>query len=271
MPVSEEDLSASHSPGELRFSAANLLRPRESEGFDAYHAPLIIQELGSRASDSSYFGTFGTVTHSPAGKSVLVREKPAVYYLRTSGTFDVHVHRQLSYVWFYFLESSGAPAGGPAVQGFRQTLDRSGYPAVTEILWSPDGLRLIYVSRSLENAAVREFGGALPGRRYAVERALEDQPGVVVAGVIEDGPEPMGPLVYLRAGTGEVGALACRCMPSRVEEILEIREYQLLPLETLQQTDLGPLVDLRIFDLPTDSNVAGGEDLAQTLRLPSDF
>ena len=100
-------------------------------------------------------------------------------------------------------------------QGIRITLDARSQPAAWEVLTDTSGLRLIFVSQSLEAAAAAEFGKPLQGRRYAIERDLGQAPGVVVPRVVDDGPVAMGPIVYLCEGTRNVSTVICRCMPAQ--------------------------------------------------------
>ena len=78
------------------------------------------------------------------------------------------------------------------MQGIRITLNSAGQPAIWEVLADGSGAELIFVSQSLEAAALAEFGKPLPGRRYAIERSVEEAPSVVVARVIDDGPMAHG-------------------------------------------------------------------------------
>jgi hypothetical protein len=49
----------------------------------------------------------------------------------------------------------------------------------------------------------------------------------VVANVIDDGPVPMGPVVYLLQHSRDVSTLICRCMASRGGELLGQTNYEL--------------------------------------------
>ena len=126
------------------------------------------------------------------------------------------------------------------VQGVRLTLNSAGQPAIWEVLADSSGARLVFVSQSLEAAAAARFGKALPGRRHAIERSVEEAPEVVVARVIDDGPIAMGPIVYLSAGTRTVSTLICRCMPAQVKTLRTTATYDLLPLPAIP-SDLLPL------------------------------
>ena len=119
-----------------------------------------------------------------------------------------------------------------AWQGIRVTLNSAGQPVIWEVLAIAPGAEPIYVSRSLEAAAVAEFGQPLPGRHYAIERSLEEVPNVIVARIIDDGPVAMGPVVYLSAGTRAVATLICRCMTAQAKRLLGTSAYDLLPFPT---------------------------------------
>jgi hypothetical protein len=128
----------------------------------------------------------------------------------------------------------GKPGGAPgqqvaglALQGVRMTLNPAGGPVVWEVLADSSGVEVIFVSRSLESAALAEFGKPLAGRRYSVERGVKESPNVVVARVIEDGPIAMGPMVYLGAGSRSVSTLICRCMAAQAKQLVESRNYEL--------------------------------------------
>ena len=45
--------------------------------------------------------------------------------------------------------------------------------------------------------------------------------------VLSDGPQAMGPWVYIRRKDRMVATLLCRCMPSQVTGTLENRSYEL--------------------------------------------
>ena len=141
-------------------------------------------------------------------------------------------HARICYRWRH------SPAGVPserldAWQGVRITLDASGEPVLWEVLRDRSGLKVVYASRRLEEAALREFGPPAAGRRHALERPVREAPDLRVARVIEDGPMPMGPLVHVRRDGGDIATLVCRCMPPLVRDLTGQAEYELLPREAL--------------------------------------
>lgn len=146
--------------------------------------------------------------------------------------------RQLAFAW---QAQAGGPGDGdsPRLQGLRITLGRDGFPLLFEVLRDSSGARVLFVGRALEELAAAAHGAPLPGRRYACERAVEDAPRVVVAGLVERGPMPLGPFVYLDREQHDVTTVLCRCAPSQVGGVLESRPYELVPLDALAHARAG--------------------------------
>jgi hypothetical protein len=170
-------------------------------------------------------------------------------------------HVQLTYAWRGPEAGEARPGVAESEQGVRITLDAAGQPVIWEILTGRSGAKVLFVSQSLEAAAAAEFGRPLPGRRFSVERSLGDAPNAVVARVIEDGPMPMGPMIYLRADRREVSAIACRCMPLQARRLIGDQRYELVVMKASD---------------PGGSPAAGRRQRASTrleeqLRLPAGF
>lgn len=100
--------------------------------------------------------------------------------------------------------------------GVRITVGSDGFGVVWEVLDARAPEVVLYVSRSAESLAERQFGVALPGRRFAIERSVTEAPEVVVVRALEDGPAPMGPYVYVDDADRIISVL-CRCSPAQVE------------------------------------------------------
>jgi hypothetical protein len=219
------EMASVYARSELRFSTADFFKPRrkaQEEGA-VYRPPLILQEVRVGVDEPPRADHFGTFMHLGGEQAQFKPDLATVYFTETTATWGGNVHPQVSYLWHYSPDSTLSGKGAPLTQGLRLTLDGEGFPALVEVLNDSSALRIVFVARRLEMAAAREYGKALPGRRFSIERSLEEQPRVVVPDVFEDGPEPMGPMVYLRARSRDVAAVACRCMPSLVEEIRERR------------------------------------------------
>lgn len=110
------------------------------------------------------------------------------------------------------------------------TLGDDGFPVIFETNVSSDSqLRVLFVSKSLEEAAAAGNAAVLPERHFSIETSLDNAPRVVVARVLEDGPMPMGPFVYLSRENSSITTLICRCMPSQVRQFVETAYYELRP------------------------------------------
>ena len=150
---------------------------------------------------------------------------PAVGFATTEVSVHGQAHAQIVYLW--------SRPDVPGRQGVRITLNSAGVPVVWEPLSGEPNERVLFVVESLERAALAELGPPLPGRRYAVERAVQESPHVIVARVIADGPIAMGPIVYLEAHTHKVSTVLCRCMPAQVQQVTATAEYDLEPLDKM--------------------------------------
>ncbi len=230
-----------------QFQAAVFFKPVETntQTLTFKLAPLLMQEWSSRGGAAR----FGTLMMSK-GVPTVDLSRPVIYFGADLVEVNGKAHARFTYVWVYggIGEGEGTNSGlagtlalprqdalprkvALARQGVRITLDGTGQPAIWEVMADGSGARIVFVSQSLETAAVAEFGKPLPGRRYAVERGLEEAPKVVVARVIDDGPVPMGPIVHVRAEDNGVGTLICRCMAVQVKELEGTETYALRPCE----------------------------------------
>ncbi len=202
-----------------RFDNAVLFKPVDSGSNNTVTvrlAPLIIQAVADTNAASLWRDQFAAGDSGP----VVTGE---------SGTTVVNgrPHDQVSYSWTY--AASEPPAHSVRHrQGLRLTLNASGEPVLWEVLDDSTGADIIYAAQSLELAARAQFGPPLPGRKFSLERGLEEAPRTVVANVISDGPLPMGPVVYLFRGSHDVSALICRCMEAQARELVGQKDYQLM-------------------------------------------
>lgn len=262
------------------FDTATFLKPDESgceieaSLFDL--APLILEQVDDKDDNAGahYFGGVTELTTmlgpqawglpfpqgGPAARSEGRRQawpetgRPAVYWKRSFVLLGGSEYDQVVYVWWHRRRPDNRELGPH--QGIRITLGTDGFPVAWEVLGLGDGVKRLFVSSTLEGAARDKFGGPLPGRSFAIERSVDNAPDAVVVRIIEDGPIPMGPYVYLAADAHEVTTLLCRCSPSQVSRIVETDYYSLLPLEYLEESDLD------LPDMP--------DSLARCLRWPYD-
>jgi hypothetical protein len=200
------------------FTNAVLFKPAErcinEAGFAL--APLILQESELREPQAE----LGALQHTWHG-TVLDRSHPVVYYVPDTTVLNGQSLPRLAYVWFYSRH------GRLAAQGVRLTLNTSGKPSLTEVLADRSGKQLLFVTSSVEERSKNQHGPPLPGRKFCVERSLQETPGTVVARVIEEGPVPMGPIVYVEKNAHDIATVICRCMPAQGSHVLRTFTYDL--------------------------------------------
>ncbi len=229
---------------DTQFAAAILLKPTESlatNDLGVALSPLLVQETGAHEERSLTNATPLILLHAEA--SVQIAGKP---------------HRQICYVWQQPGDEANGKSGDQFWQGVRITLNSAGQPTIWEVLRDGSGAHIIFVTQSVEVAAQKEFGPPPPGRRFSVERAVEESPTVVVARVIDDGPVPMGPIVHVNA-RGDITTVNCRCMPTQAQRLVAQGGY-------------GLVADPSALEAwPPSQRPADSAHLAQVLRLPSNF
>ena len=231
-------------------------------------APLIIQEVTGTNGISGFQDQFGTLGAAGANNGV-PEAKPTIFFEPDSVQIHGKTHTRFTYLWFYPQARQSSKEKKLLQQGVRITLDSAGLPAIWEVLADSSGAELIFVSQSLETAARKEYGKPLPGRHHAIERSLKEAPKAVVARVLDDGPVPMGPIVYLNAETRSVSAVICRCMPVQAKNLLSARLYDLAPM-----ANIPPEISSATASTPTGLWPRNGRTerrLEKVLRLPKNF
>jgi len=269
------------------FAEACFFKPAEPKTNDLAFslAPLILQEVRGGKKPLPSLDWFDTPSLSN-GALGLDLSRPAIHWQADTVQLKGKEHLRFSYVWCYSTRARGSKRGqrtdnlspghaesGLPCQGIRITLNSAGQPVVWEVLADSSGMELIFVSQNLEAAAVAEFGKPPPGRRYAIERGVDEAPNVIVARVIDDGPVALGPIVYLSAGTRAVSTLICRCMPAQAKRLLGTSTYDLLPFQAAPAesplTQARALARERTAFWPGDPS--SDRRLEHCLRLPSAF
>ena len=231
---------------EIRFTGARIFVPSGSDRKSPEYllAPIIVHETlnGSRTGHPGWQGD--------------EKKNPLVYLARSVVEIHGVAHPQLIYSWRYGDSAKTAETANGTVRILRMTLDSSGYPAIYEILAGNGELATVHVSRGLEQESSQEHGKPLPGRKYSVESG----PGIKVAGLVEDGPLALGPLVFVSLDGKRVVTLSCRCSPSRIDKVDESLNYDLLPITKADGGENG------IPDIlpPTDQTLGA-------LRIPRKF
>lgn len=233
-------------------------------------APLIIQEtVVQEASQPSEPDGFGAV--ELAG---IDRRRPVIYAHEGTTTLNGQIHTQVAFGWCYPAERS--KAGRPRVRGVRMTLNSSGEPVIWEALADEGETSVLFVAGSLEQATLAQHGPPLPGRRFSSERSVRERPDVLVARVIDDGPIPMGPIVYTRAKAQTISTVLCRCMPAQVRNIVGNYPFELLPVDSLPdpeflRDDEASRASNTLRALVAADGDGEGNSLESRLRLPDQF
>lgn len=216
------------------FERAILYQPDEAHAdpLTAVLAPLVVWERGATSTGSARLSGPGVVFRTPDGAWRVDDTQPAVYVDIGSSFVAGGVRSQTALVWCQEVARSESLVE-VVCRGLRVTSDAAGYPLAWEVLDPKWRGHVIYVAETVESKARSQYGSALPGRRYSVERSLADERDTVVPRVLSDGPIPMGPYVYLEGTRGEVSGVLCRCMDSQVNQFTETRRYHVLPLAEL--------------------------------------
>ena len=244
-----------------RFERAEFFSPDPDSvpGELRWMSPLIVEELDPLQAEDSPIGRFGRLDTDVAGQVKVHSDQPTVYHKAQPIKVGEASLEQSTFLWFYPSSQTG---GETSWRGFRMVLDQRGFAIVWELLSSEAPLRILYVSKPIENAARRQYGNPLPERRYVVEPSVETHADLVVARIVGDGPQPMGPFLYLDFPARRVSTLICRCEPSQVASFPASHLYRMVDV---QQAD--PSIR-RIVDQAGNHDSGGS---LGALRLPSDW
>ncbi len=260
-----------NSPDLVRFAKGVLFKPSmEVAADDVWMAPLIVSEVQD-GSDGPIPAPFGTLIAGEANQARIDCAQPAVYSFTDMVELGGSLYPRAAHLWFY--ESS--PSATIALSCVEVVSNEDAEPVLWHVF---DSLRsdkdAVYVAKSVEQEAEREHGARLDGAALSVELPNNSSP-VIVPRLLDDGPEPMGPMVYVAAEPHHVAAVACRCMGSQVEEILDARFYRQIKL-TGADGDAGSIsqqvqVFLESNGIPIDDRFRSylSRDLGECLRLPS--
>ena len=218
----------------IEFSEAVFLKPRLDgmQGVEAELAPLIVEQFATDSQTGKPHRLFGAVVENRDGKLEVDWTDRVVYTSVSCVRIGRREYRQVIHAWAY----PGLESTDPILwRGVRATVGRDGFPLAWESLNSDKGGRLLFVASSLQRAAVEAFGEPVQDRCFAIERHAGETPWTVVLRIIEDGPIPMGPYVYLADRTHDVTTLLCRCSPAQIGRFVAEGYYDLVPLESLDK------------------------------------
>jgi len=232
--------------GEFRFQRALLFLPSgfEKTSPEQLLAPIIIHETG------------GDYEAERPGWIDGEEEDRLVYLLRTEVEINGTTHPQFSYCWQYTTSAKKEETTAHSTKILRMTFDSDGYPAVFEVMDGEGEISSLHISKGLEQAAGKEYGSALAGRSYSIEGIK----GSAVAGLVDEGPIAMGPMVYVGMSQRRVMALTCRCAPSKVRKADDSLSYKIRLLASPAPGSIDFL-----------NNIPSPDRTLRTLRIPQDF
>ncbi|MCA9255306.1 MAG: hypothetical protein KDA33_06695 [Phycisphaerales bacterium] len=248
------DTAAYYDRTTRQFSLADFIKPSGENTPERVigMSPLIVREIAEPFADLHFGLSIEALLWKDAANEM---DKRVIYYHEDTTTLAGIDWNRLSFLWIYDVERRPDMAR-TRIQGFRMTLDENGYAIFWEVL-SPTGPRLVYVAQSIEDAASNEFGAAPADRRFAVERPLAEAPDTIVPRILPDGPQPMGPFVYIEGQGHDITTLLCRCMPSQVDDFRKNVLYDLRPLPSgdSDKTAISVFDDLLhgAADIPLDA------------------
>lgn len=214
----------------------------------AKFAPLIVREVDSATIMARYlphhFGTRNARLFA-LPHWLEWQAKPWRQAFTDEGAIKINnvSHPQVTYIWQH---TAAGDSSANARLGLRITLGSDGFPLVWEVLDSRQQLTILYVSRSAENLAAKQFGPPLRDRHLSIEQSLEAARHVIVVRALEDGPIPMGPYIYADLAN-QITSVLCRCSAAQVDEFLLEEQYQMEPMTDelkalLPQTDLTKML-----------------------------
>ena len=254
---------------ETRFRSAVFYKPRDRTGTaeERKFAVVIAQETPSTRDIPNHL-RIGAIEKDEEGRWTVDTSRPTVYTAESFVILGNTYCAQRIHIWAY-----PAPDGKGAIwRGVRTTYGPTNYPLVWELLTADGQPTVMFVSKTFEKAAEREYGRPLSGRRASAERGLDEHPNLVVARVLPDGAEPMGPVVYVDATAYVPTTVLCRCMSPQTAQYVEKPEYEILPLDNLGDVQVaadGPFRLIRSSTPPESS--ADRPWIEQALRCPQRF
>ncbi len=257
-------------PDDVQFARGIFLKPgMDADENDVRMAPLFVCELNVK-SPVEFLGGIGN-----ADGSLSESPGPTVYLFEDFLEIDGVAYHRSAHLWAYSDAKSDGTADGTALGCVQVISNRESMPVLWHVFDSePANLDVVYIAQSVEQAAKREHGAPLRGRRFAVETWVESSQ-VRVGRLIEDGPEAMGPMVYISHSPHRVAALSCRCMDSQVKAIEDARFYRLMRMTAGDEASGSIAEQIQNFlesnGIKFNARMDGylSRDVHKHLRLPS--
>lgn len=253
----------------VRYESVDMYQPvaGEQTDVDVYMAPVFYREHPAGEPSIDGASEFAQLDFS-GDRIALDVSRPTVYTHKGNVSHAGVDHEQLTFVWF----REGEHANHLEMQGLRMTFDSEGYPAVYEVFDDRSGKSLFYVSKALEEQTRGAMGDPLAGRMYSVEPDADERPDVLMLRLVQQGAEPLGPLLYDAFGGSDLIQLHCRCAPSQLDAIGASVKYDLVAIESLARAQRLRLAkEMKWGESATDLGFPAPVWPWTSLRLPDAF
>jgi hypothetical protein len=186
------------------------------EDLVGYYAPVFVQQrVDTRALAHPYPPEYDEIGEArlrrePGGKlKAFVAGPPRVYAIFEKRKIGGREHAQLTYTAWYpahpRMKTIDLEEADIDSCVLRVTLDADNAPLFYETIAACGCFHKVFVERWLEDGATQSFGAPEKGKKYAVERNVEDAIDWEVAGLVEEPRDrPCRPVVFLKAGDHKV-------------------------------------------------------------------
>ena len=226
----------------------------------AYYAPIFVQQRQANKQHPAYpteYDEIGTAQLKRDGEKfkAFVAGAPCVYTLYQKRMIGPQEHAQLTYTAWYpahpkmkLINVEAADIDSCVV---RLTLDSSNAPLFYETIAACGCFHKVFVESWVEKGAEQAFGLPEKGKKFTVERTLDDEIDWEVAGIV-DGPRdrPRRPVVFLKAGDHKVIGMGSAAR-LRLPEKGDVRPYrvanytELYSVAVAGSTDRAPFFDMK--------------------------
>jgi hypothetical protein len=237
----------------------------------AYYAPLFVQQRVDTSTQPhpypAEYDLIGEARLKRAPKSefkAFVAGPPTVYAIYQKVKLGEHELVQLTYTAWYpahprmkAIDLEEADIDSCVV---RLTLDVHNAPLFYETIAACGCFHKVFVEKWIEDAATEKFGAPESGKKYAVEKKVEDAIDWEVAGVI-DSPrdQPRRPVVFVHAGNHHVIGMGSTAR-LRIPAGADVRPYTLTDYADLYSVAVADSKERApFFDLGKGGKVWGAE------------
>lgn len=251
------------------------------EALANYYAPIFVQQrINSQALKYPYppeYDMIGQAHLRYDDKSKLkayVAGLPKVYtIIKPQVVLEGHPHMQITYTAWYpahprmkAFDTEAADIDSCVV---RVTLDADHAPLFYETIAACGCFHKVFVEKHLEDAARQMFRVPEQGKKYCVEKTLDDDDiDWEVAGLVDEPRDaPRRPVVFLKAGEHKViglGSAARLRVPPRTQAY----SYDMVPYSDLYKVVVdGEQRTAPFFDLDNGGKVRGAERKKEALLM----